>query len=394
MNPTSSQIEREVEATRANVEDTVEALKDKMSIGQMVDEASRYFGDKGGSQLVSNLGTQIRDNPLPLLLIGAGVAWLMTGRGTQVGSRRGYRGYGDDSDYESLGEDEYRRTFGESAVYTGSGHPRYSGRSTGIYETWTEGDERSEGGMLEGAGDAARRVRSAASGAASGIGSAASGLASGVASAASGVASGLGAVASGIGSAASGLGSAASQLGRSAYSAAGTVAGGARSGADYARRGGSGAYRSASYLGYGASRFGRGARRQFSDVLESEPLILGAIGLAVGAAIGALLPRTHTEDRYLGETRDRLREEAEAYAREQFERGKAVAEEAYRTAKAEAEAHGLTSFGEDSVAGRIGEVARAAYERAKEKAAEEGLTSGESGQDTGEMQRSSGSSAI
>ena len=33
MNPTSSQIEREVEATRANVEDTVEALKDKMSIG-------------------------------------------------------------------------------------------------------------------------------------------------------------------------------------------------------------------------------------------------------------------------------------------------------------------------------------------------------------------------
>jgi hypothetical protein len=35
----ASQIEREVEASRANLEDTVEALKDKMTFGQVVDEA-------------------------------------------------------------------------------------------------------------------------------------------------------------------------------------------------------------------------------------------------------------------------------------------------------------------------------------------------------------------
>ena len=44
MSSSASQIEREVEASRANVEETVEALKDKMSLGQMVDEAARYFG--------------------------------------------------------------------------------------------------------------------------------------------------------------------------------------------------------------------------------------------------------------------------------------------------------------------------------------------------------------
>jgi len=49
MSPSAHQIEREVEASRTNLEETVEALKDKMTIGQMVDEAARYFDDTGGS---------------------------------------------------------------------------------------------------------------------------------------------------------------------------------------------------------------------------------------------------------------------------------------------------------------------------------------------------------
>ena len=66
MSPSSSQIEREVEASRANLEETVEALKDKMSIGQIVDEASRYLGDSGGAEVLAKLGEQARANPLPL----------------------------------------------------------------------------------------------------------------------------------------------------------------------------------------------------------------------------------------------------------------------------------------------------------------------------------------
>jgi hypothetical protein len=195
-------------------------------------------------------------------------------------------------------------------------------------------------------------------------------------------------IAGAVGSAAAGLGSAASRVGGTAYSAAGSVAGGARHASGAAWRGGSTAYRGASHLGSGAyggaSRFGRGTRRTFADVLETEPLVIGALGVVVGAAIGALLPGTETEDRYLGETRDRLREEAEAFAREKYEQGKAVAGEVYRTAKEEAEAQGLTTTGEDSLIDRVGQVARSTLDRAKESAAEQGLTGAGSEGDFGD----------
>lgn len=393
----ASQIEREVEASRANLEDTVEALKDKMSVGQVFEEASRYLGDNGGAEIMNNLIAQARANPIPLALVGVGLVWLMSGRGTpRVSSIRSRGGY--DRDYESLDEDEYRRTFAEGSVYTGASHPDYS-RNSGGRDTWSgRGEHSGSGGMFDSMGRRIHDARDAVSGAASTIGDAAGSVASGVSSAASAVASGIGAVASGLGSAASGVGSAASYAGRAAYSAAETVAGGARSGADVAWRGGSSVYRGASDVGYdayrGASRYGRGAQRTFSEVLESEPLIIGALGLAVGAAIGALLPGTETEDRYFGETRDRLRDDAESFARDKFEQGKAVVGEIYETAKDEAEARGLTTAGQGSIVEKVGEVARATLDKAKDSAAEKGLALGGSESSAGSTKSSSGSTGF
>lgn len=406
MSVSSSEIEREVEASRADLEGTVEALKDKMSVGQMVNEASRYLGDNGAAEMLSTLGQQARANPLPLALVGVGLVWLMSGRGQpSLRSRRSYgsdRDYGG-TDYESLGDDEYRRTFGERSVYAGASHSDYSGYSTGMDESWesSEGGQQSAGGMRRRLHDA----RDMAAGAASGIGSTVSSVAGAVGSAASGVASAVGTAASVVGSAASGLGQVASTVGRTAYSAAGTVAGGARGGAGAAWRGGTqlgtGAYSGASRVGsgayYSASSFGRGARRTFADVLETEPLALAAVGVAVGAAIGAFLPGTDVEDRYLGETRDRLRQDAEAFAREKLEQGKAVAGEALRTVKEEAQSQGLTSTGEDSIVGKVSQVARTTVERVRESAAEKGLMGSAGSDDTsssgGSSDASSGGSA-
>ena len=78
------------------------------------------------------------------------------------------------------------------------------------------------------------------------------------------------------------------------------------------------------------------------------------------------------------------REDAEAYAREKYEQGIKVAEEAYRTALAEAEAKGLTTTGEDSVFGRVSEVARAALEKARRSAAEAGLVGSSEEQSSGQ----------
>ncbi len=53
-----------------------------------------------------------------------------------------------------------------------------------------------------------------------------------------------------------------------------------------------------------------GAGRQATETLEQAPLIALAAGLAAGAAIAALLPRTRTEDRLLRPVTDRARDTA------------------------------------------------------------------------------------
>jgi hypothetical protein len=40
-------------------------------------------------------------------------------------------------------------------------------------------------------------------------------------------------------------------------------------------------------------------------LLHEQPLMLGALGLAAGALIGALLPTTEAEDRFIGDMRDK-----------------------------------------------------------------------------------------
>ena len=51
-------------------------------------------------------------------------------------------------------------------------------------------------------------------------------------------------------------------------------------------------------------------RDSAGDLFERQPLVIGALAFAVGAAIAALLPKTRTEDNYLGARRDALMDEA------------------------------------------------------------------------------------
>jgi hypothetical protein len=93
MSKSTHEIERDVERTRSDIEDTVEALREKMSLGQIVDEAGHYFRHSGGTEALSNLATQAKANPMPLALVGIGLAWLMSGRGQpSMGHADSYRG--------------------------------------------------------------------------------------------------------------------------------------------------------------------------------------------------------------------------------------------------------------------------------------------------------------
>lgn len=76
MNRSSAEIEQEVEASRAQLDRNVEALKEKMTPGQLLDEAMNSLGG-AGQQVASRLFDQVKQNPMPLAVVGLGLAWLV-----------------------------------------------------------------------------------------------------------------------------------------------------------------------------------------------------------------------------------------------------------------------------------------------------------------------------
>ena len=83
-------------------------------------------------------------------------------------------------------------------------------------------------------------------------------------------------------------------------------------------------------------------RSNLSDLFRTQPLALGAIGIAIGAGIAAALPGTEMEAAYLGEASTTVKATAAEFAAEQSERAKTVAGNAVEAVKNEAAAQGLT----------------------------------------------------
>jgi len=84
------EIEREIEQTRSRMSRNIDELGDRLSPSNLKEEAKSAI--KGAAQgAVSNVGEQarrtssrlvevIRENPLPVIAVGAGVTWLLTQR--------------------------------------------------------------------------------------------------------------------------------------------------------------------------------------------------------------------------------------------------------------------------------------------------------------------------
>ena len=67
----------------------------------------------------------------------------------------------------------------------------------------------------------------------------------------------------------------------------------------------------------GAAGTGSDMRQGLGNFLEEQPLVLGAIAMALGAAVGGALPRSRVEDRVFGEQSDRAMETVRALAKDQ-----------------------------------------------------------------------------
>jgi uncharacterized protein DUF3618 len=71
------EIQAEIERTRQEMDGTLNALETRLTPGQLYDQAVQYLRNNGGTEFVSNLGEQAKQNPLPVALVGIGLAWLM-----------------------------------------------------------------------------------------------------------------------------------------------------------------------------------------------------------------------------------------------------------------------------------------------------------------------------
>lgn len=79
---------------------------------------------------------------------------------------------------------------------------------------------------------------------------------------------------------------------------------------------------------------GTQAREQYDYYIEENPLAVGAIALAVGAAVGLAIPSTSYENKLLGETREKLLSKAEEVTRGAIENARqTVADEVGKNIK-------------------------------------------------------------
>ena len=69
-------LERDVAESRERIDRTIEAIQDKLTPGQLIDEGLRMV-NSDASGIIGQLGQTIRANPLPVALVGVGLVWLL-----------------------------------------------------------------------------------------------------------------------------------------------------------------------------------------------------------------------------------------------------------------------------------------------------------------------------
>lgn len=79
--------EREIERTRADIDRTLAALRYRLSRAALIDRVLQASRDEGGAFVV-RIGRTVRDNPVPSLVLGAGLAWFATASRAPNGERR------------------------------------------------------------------------------------------------------------------------------------------------------------------------------------------------------------------------------------------------------------------------------------------------------------------
>lgn len=322
----SAELEREVEAQRDRVEARIGEIKDRLSPGQLIDEALAYTKD-GGSHFAANLGSTISANPLPAALLGVSLVWLMSGQGSSQGS----------SQQHAPSPSPSRQPDYPYARVSGSGLRRTIHRTDEAGQWWSEFETPDGGRYKAKSNEKGHR---------------------------------LGHFADDTGKFFGGFIDEAGNRIKQFQDESGNMIDDATGWASHTWSDVQhGIAEQAQHVTDGAQQLGREMQkqtdvltRQLGSLFESQPLIAGALAFAAGAALGAALPHTREEDKLVGKQADKLRGEAAHVASELYDKGKEQVGEVY-----------------EDVAAKAGE----AYEDVKERIAEIGSGQNGSAQDAG-----------
>jgi len=273
----TDRIEADVQQSRHRLNDTLSELGSRLSPGQMLDEGLGLVQGQAG-RFAGRLGRQIRDNPLPVVLIGAGIAWLA------VASRQSSNGAFERDDEELYHQRRYR-TIEEARWST----PRMPGETDEAYEERVHQAYSQALGLKQLTGEAAHEFKERVNRTVEGIQYAATRTGRRIARTFKGAGRRLGGAFSStrdrMGGAYAGtrdkLGGLASTTGERLS----TLASDTRHAAQ----------EQAERLGHAAEEARHRAERFYDDT----PLAAGAIALAVGALVGSLTPLSPPERRTL-----------------------------------------------------------------------------------------------
>ena len=298
----TARLQSEIDQTRANMSETIDALQERLSPSNIKEQAQEQFqdykdqakqavrdatigrvenimqstGDTVNEARYTTMET-IRQNPIPAALVGLGLGWLWMNRRSSAPMRVSGRG-------------------------SMRGGPAYSNR--GGYDYGYRPDYYAD---QRGGPSAIERGQNAVGGAVDRVGERAGNLAESVSDTASNLASNVSDTASNL------------------------VDATQERVSDIADR-----------AQYQAQR----VEDRFQNSLQDNPLAVAAVALALGTAVGLSLPQTERENRLMGEARDHLVERAQAVASDTMDKVQRVAGEvasdAQETVKEQAREQGLT----------------------------------------------------
>ncbi len=314
----SDEIRGEIRGTRGRMDDTIDELGDRLHPRHLFDDVVSLFqrpGSKpgvGAAQTSREAGRavlhHVKENPVPALLVGAGLVWWLVDASTDSDDEFGSGGsrYQDVPRYPVTP----RQPIGGTSV--GS---EYRDETYATVGGGSEFDEPDSGpGMIDRAKDKLAETRDSIA-----------------------------------------------ERGRSAQSGLSDRWEGARDGMHQRRRA---VGRKANELSGQMSDRASDLRDRVSDASAEYPLAMGGILLAAGVCAGLLLPRSATEDAWMGEAADDVKSEAATRTRD-------VATQTMGSALDEAEGRGLTP---GNLAEKAGRVISEAVAAGKDAAREEGIS--------------------